>query len=72
MPNQAFGGSLRGARASTFTSPIVGRFHGRAPRSVSIPGVPGAARHRLRVYEYTRRGLARRLTRTVWGCERGR
>jgi dienelactone hydrolase len=49
---------------------LVARFHGRALRSVRIPGLPGASRHRLRVYEYTRRGLTRRLTRTVWGCAR--
>ena len=47
---------------------LAGRFRGRALRSVTIPGIPGTARHRLRVYEYTRHGLARRLTRKVKGC----
>jgi dienelactone hydrolase len=45
---------------------------GRALRSVTIPGLPGRARHRERVYEYTRRGLARVVTRHVYGCARGR
>ncbi len=50
---------------------LVARLHGRALRSVRIPGIPGSSRHRLRVYEYTRKGLARRLKRTVWGCQPG-
>jgi hypothetical protein len=41
---------------------------GRYLRSVSVTGLPGAARHRVRVYEYTKRGLARILTRHVYGC----
>jgi hypothetical protein len=45
---------------------------GRSVRSVRIRPIPGAARHRVRVWEYTRRGLARRVTRFVWGCERRR
>jgi dienelactone hydrolase len=53
---------------------LVRRFRGRALRSVTIPGIPGSARHRVRVYEYARHGrrlaLARRVTRRVWGCER--
>jgi len=50
---------------------LAGRFHGRALRSVTIPGIPGRARHRLRVYEYTRHGFARRVTRQVRGCGSG-
>jgi hypothetical protein len=43
---------------------------GRALRSVSIPGLAGSRRHRVRVYEYTRKGFARRVTRYVYGCAR--
>ncbi len=41
---------------------------GRALHKVSIPGFAGAGRHRVRVYEYTRKGFARRTTRYVYGC----
>jgi dienelactone hydrolase len=41
---------------------------GRALHSVSIPGFAGAKRHRVRVFEYTSKGLARRVTRFVYGC----
>jgi dienelactone hydrolase len=43
---------------------------GRRLRSVSIPGLAGSRRHRVRVYEYTRKGFARRVTRYVYGCAR--
>jgi dienelactone hydrolase len=43
---------------------------GRSLRSVSIPGLAGTGRHRVRVYEYTRKGLARKATRKVYGCGR--
>jgi hypothetical protein len=45
---------------------------GKALRSVSIPGLAGSRRHRVRVYEYTRKGLARRVTRYVRGCARSK
>jgi dienelactone hydrolase len=48
---------------------LLARFRGVALRSVTIPGIPGSARHRIRVFEYARKGPARRLTRTVWGCQ---
>jgi dienelactone hydrolase len=52
----------------------VAAFRGRSLRSVRIGGIPGSARHRVRLYEYARRGrrvtLARRVTRWVWGCAR--
>ena len=41
---------------------------GRDLRSISIPGLPGKARHRERVYAYTTTGLARILTKWVYGC----
>jgi dienelactone hydrolase len=43
---------------------------GHALRSITIPDVAGTKRHRVRVYEYTRRGLARRVTRRMYGCGR--
>ncbi len=43
---------------------------GRSLRAVTVPGLPGKARHRVRLYEYTRRGLARITTRDVYGCAR--
>jgi hypothetical protein len=39
-------------------------------RSISIPGIPGRARNRETVREYTARGLARTVTRRVSGCDR--
>ena len=42
--------------------------NGRALHSVSIPGFAGTKRHRVRVFEYTSKGLARRVTRLVYGC----
>jgi dienelactone hydrolase len=41
---------------------------GRRLRSVSIAGLPGTARHTVRVYAYPRRGRARRVVRHVYGC----
>ena len=49
---------------------LVQTVRGRAVRSVSIPGLPGAARHTVRVYAYPRRGRARRITRRIYGCAR--
>lgn len=43
---------------------------GRQLRAVTLPGLPGKARHRVRLYQYTRRGLARTTTRDVYGCAR--
>jgi dienelactone hydrolase len=37
-------------------------------RAVSVPGLAGKARHRIRLYEYAGKRLARRVTRYVWGC----
>ena len=52
----------------------VATVRGRSLRSVRIGGIAGSARHRVRLYEYARRGrrlaIARRVTRWVWGCER--
>jgi dienelactone hydrolase len=42
--------------------------HGRSLTSVMLPGLPGTARHRIRIDTYTRSGLARRTIRTVSGC----
>jgi hypothetical protein len=41
---------------------------GRGLRQVRIPGLPGKRRHTIRAYEYTRTGLARRVTLHVYGC----
>jgi hypothetical protein len=41
---------------------------GRSLRAVTIAGLPGRARHIISVWRYTRRGLARQLTRHVYGC----
>lgn len=50
---------------------VDGRFvlarRGRSLRSVTVPGLPGRARHRVRLYEYTKRGFARVTTRHVYG-----
>ena len=49
---------------------------GQSIGSVRIGGIPGSGRHRVRLYEYARRGrrtaLARRVTLFVWGCARRR
>jgi hypothetical protein len=44
----------------------------RSVRSVRIPGFAGSARHRVRLWEYSRSRLARRVTLHVWGCGRAR
>ncbi len=41
---------------------------GRRLRSVRIAGLPGTARHTVRVYAYPRRGRARRIVKHVYGC----
>jgi dienelactone hydrolase len=41
---------------------------GHRLRSVTVAGLGGTKRHRIRVWEYTRKGLARRVTRYVYGC----
>jgi hypothetical protein len=41
---------------------------GRSLRAVTIAGLPGRARHIISVWRSTRRGLARQLTRHVYGC----
>jgi dienelactone hydrolase len=41
---------------------------GHSLRTVSIGGLPGTSPHRLRLLLYAHRGLARRITRTVYGC----
>jgi dienelactone hydrolase len=41
---------------------------GHRLHSVSVAGLGGTKRHRIRVWEYTRKGLARRVTRYVYGC----
>lgn len=73
LHRKAFGGMRRPDVIDWYTldGRLVARFRGRALESVSIPDVPGTARHRLRVFRYTRADLGRRLTRKVWGCGRG-
>ncbi|HWF55120.1 MAG TPA: hypothetical protein VG223_10855 [Solirubrobacteraceae bacterium] len=44
--------------------------HGRSLRSVTVPGLPGTARHTITVWMYVRGELARKLTRHVYGCAR--
>jgi hypothetical protein len=41
---------------------------GRSLHVVSVPGLAGRGRHRIRIAVYTRRGFARAITRTVYGC----
>jgi dienelactone hydrolase len=41
---------------------------GKALRRIRLPGIPGTKKHKIRIDDYTRRGLARRTTRTVRGC----
>jgi dienelactone hydrolase len=47
---------------------LVMRLRGRRLRSVTVAGLAGTRRHRIRVWEYTRKGFARRVTRYVYGC----
>jgi dienelactone hydrolase len=47
---------------------LVGTRHGRSIRSVKLAGLPGKARHHVRLLLYTRHGLAKRVKRTVYGC----
>ena len=47
--------------------PVFSR-HGRSLHTITVAGLPGAARHRIRVAMYTRSGFARAITRTVYGC----
>jgi dienelactone hydrolase len=42
--------------------------HGHRIRSVRIPGLAGRRRHRVRVYEYSRRRLVRVVSLTEFGC----
>ena len=42
--------------------------HGRSLHAVTVPGLAGTARHRIRIATYTRRGFSRAFTRTVFGC----
>jgi hypothetical protein len=44
--------------------------HGRSLHMVTVAGLPGSARHRIRIAMYTRRGFARSIMRTVYGCAR--
>jgi hypothetical protein len=44
--------------------------HGRSLRSVTLPALPGARRHRIRVYEYSGRRLVRIARLRVFGCAR--
>jgi hypothetical protein len=47
---------------------LVLRLRGRSLRAVRLAGLAGSGMHRVRVWEYTRKGLARRVTRRVRGC----
>jgi dienelactone hydrolase len=51
---------------------LVSTERGRALRSVRVPGLAGSRRHTIRVSEYTRTRLARRVVRRVSGCARAR
>jgi hypothetical protein len=42
--------------------------HGRSLHSVTLGGLPGSGAHHLRLWIYTRHGLARRTSHTVYGC----
>jgi hypothetical protein len=42
--------------------------HGPSLRVVTIAGLPRRARHTITVWIHTRHGLARRLTRHIYGC----
>lgn len=50
---------------------LVATKKGRDLHSISIPGLPGKARHKETVKEYTALGLARTLSRKVYGCAHG-
>jgi hypothetical protein len=41
---------------------------GHSLRRVTLPGLPGTRRHRIRVWEYSGHRLVRRITRYVYGC----
>ena len=41
---------------------------GRSLRVVTLPGLPGTARHRVRITVFTRGRLTRTIRRTVYGC----
>jgi hypothetical protein len=41
---------------------------GRSLRRVTLSGLPGRARHRVRVYEYSRHHLVGRITKHIRGC----
>jgi dienelactone hydrolase len=47
---------------------LVRTVRGRSLRSVTISGLPGAARHTVRVYPSTRKGRAKRIVKRVYGC----
>jgi hypothetical protein len=60
-------------RAITVVRVFVGRRlvmtrRDRSLRTVSLAGLPRTGIHTVRAYEYTRKGFARRGTRTVLGC----
>ncbi|MEA2213466.1 MAG: hypothetical protein QOF83_3414 [Solirubrobacteraceae bacterium] len=42
---------------------------GRSLHSVTLGGVPGRGAHRLRLWLYTRHGLARRISHRIYGCQ---
>ncbi len=47
---------------------LVRTVRGRSLRSVTISGLPGSARHTIRVYPSTRKGRAKRIVKHVYGC----
>jgi hypothetical protein len=47
---------------------LVQSAHGRSLHSVTLGGLPGSGAHHLRVWIYTRYGLARRTSHAVYGC----
>jgi dienelactone hydrolase len=57
-------------KVKVFLDGMVLAKRGRTLRSIQVPGLAGARRHRIRVYEYTRHGFARRVTRVMYGCGR--
>jgi dienelactone hydrolase len=66
---------LHGPRAGAITKVKVYVDHrlvltrrGHSLRAVTLAGLPGASAHRVRIWVYTHRGLAKRLARTVYGC----
>jgi hypothetical protein len=48
---------------------LVATRRGHNLRAVKISGLAGKGRHRLKILVYTRKGLAKRITRTVYGCQ---